>query len=170
MTITLCIALPYIFNIKITSLGLLMKLLLCSFLVLYFWGEALQYTLSDAPAMYFMLWSLALLKYILLENADTDKWKMYLAGFAAGISLYAAYNTRVAHLYGIVIAGVLLIFWNRKRLKDIFQFLPFILAGCILLAMPQILINYHYIENFTPRVLTEAFSGYQKTLQATQVY
>ena len=170
MTITLCAALPYIFNVKINSVGSLLKLILCSLLVLYFWGDHLQYPLSDAPAMAFMLWSLALLKYTLAENASIDKWKKYLVCFAAGICLYAAYNIRVAHLYGIVIACVLVIFWNRKRLKDIFQLVPFILAGCILLALPQMLINYHYTEKFTPRVLTEAYTNYERTLQATQVY
>lgn len=169
ISITLCITLPYIFNIKINSVGSLLKLSVAGLLILYFWGDYLQYPASDAPAMVFMLAGAALLKYTFVSD-NNKKWTRCISAFVAGMCLYAAYNTRVAYLFGVVAVLVMILVFNYKRIKLMLKIAPCILVGCILLALPQMLINYHYTEKFTPRVLTEAYTGYERTLQATQVY
>lgn len=91
-------------------------------------------------------------------------------GFLAGACFYAAYNTRAAYLYGALFLIAYLAITYRAHKSCLLFVLFSLLAGCILIALPQMLINDYHTGQLTPRVLTEQYTNSQANLQQTQVY
>ena len=165
------IALPGVFGYRPDSVRKVVRLCLLVVPVLFFWGDLMQYPLSDMPAFCFACAGM----FLLDRSFRTERRSISaLCGFGAGLLLYAAYNTRVVFLYGIVCAILIYgFFYGVKRPeKRMFLLLALIaaFAGAALAAVPQMLINAHYTGSATPRVLTEQLSGYGQNLQMSQVY
>ncbi len=132
-----------------------------------YWGSFIQYVLSDFPAVFFFLGGCYFLLRWLKEEYSR---KTLVNAFISGMLFYAAYNTRVVWLYGIIVAVVSFIvkLILSKKLKIMLGFIA-MLIGVILISLPQGMINYNYRGVYTPRVLTEQFTGYKNNLQAQQL-
>jgi len=184
MAVMLGVIFPYLTDIKIDTYRKAAGLLACAGLVLYFWGDHLQYPLSDMPALVFMCGGTALLKYVLLHMGKS-KWN-FLPALGCGGCLYAAYNTRAAYLYAVIVLGVYFLvkiiravvpgttvspdgIWGKSSLTALATILA-IFCGAMAVALPQMLINGNYIGSYTPRVLTEALFGYETSLQSAQIF
>lgn len=118
MAVTLGISIPYLFQFRIDTYKMMLRLILCTVLVLYFWGDFLQYPLSDFPAVVFLIGGAALLRCAL----RLERWGRYVVGFLSGMCLYASYNTRAVFLFGglfvVICIGVLYIRESRKSQED----------------------------------------------------
>lgn len=159
------IILPYLFELK-ASLRVFVGELITTLLVLFFWGDFLQYPLADLPAMVFMAASLALLKYLCTNEMIV--WKRLLFGCLTGMFFYAAYSAKVTYQYGIIIALIwVLIFYRKKSL--LLCLIPSIFVGMFLLGIPQMLLNGQYTGQYTPAVLTNMFTNYADSLEMWQV-
>jgi len=170
MAVTLGILLPGLFDYNIDSPKKAIRVSLMAIPVLYFWGNFLQYPLSDAAAMSFMCAGIFFFKQCI-----TRENKIYLLALYASISgfcFYAAYNMRVVYLYGIICALITyLFFYGVKKPENWKRCVVSIFAGiigCAVLAVPQMMINFHWTGQATPRILTEQL--YSKTLQMVQVH
>lgn len=133
------------------------------FLYVYFFGNAMQYPISDFPALFFMSVGLCLLK--LANGCEKNK----LIWFAAGMTLYITYNIRVVYLYGIVVAVIYYVFKKKRNRISVILMLFIILFGAGLAATPQMLINYKYIDEFTPIVQTSEYNEYERSLETQQI-
>jgi len=150
-----------------TERGYVLSLIGFFLIFLLYWGEFLQHVLSDVPAMFFFLGGY----YFLLRWIRNDfGWKSWVDAFLAGIMLYAAYNTRVTLLFGVVIAlvGICCHLIHTGQARKLSCLLA-LLAGMLLIAYPQMLINHRYSGAYTPRVRTEAYNSEQTNLQAQQI-
>ena len=132
-----------------------------------FWGDFIQYPLSDAPACFFMLMGIAALFWVKDKPKHVHK---IVGGIIAGASLYAAYNVRAAFLYGILIAIIVFCvhIFVKKSYKNFLVFISLII-GMVLIATPQMVINHKYLGSWSPKVYTGQHTGYQKSLQSAQV-
>lgn len=132
-----------------------------------FWGDFIQYPLSDFPACFCMLMGIAVLIWVKDKPNLIHK---IVGGIIAGAFLYSAYNTRAAFLYGILIAIIVFAIYTfmEKSYRN-FLVLISLIIGILLAAVPQVIINHQYIGSWSPKVYTEQLSGYQKSLQSQQV-
>lgn len=170
MAIILTFALPGVFRKKIMELSDFLRVLLMLVIVLIYWGDFLSFPLSDMAAFGFMCCGVALLRQI-LEDTIQAKWKIILQAVLAGMCFYASYNTRVAYLYSFI-AVVCVIGYQvmkQKQLKKSLVMLLPMLLGMLLIAAPQMAINHKYTGSYTPRVITEQYSNYEKGLDCLQV-
>lgn len=133
-----------------------------------FWGDFIQYPLSDFPACFFMLMGIAVLIWV---KDKPNRIHKIVGGIIAGTLLYAAYNTRAAFLYGISIAIIVFtIYILREKSYRNFLVLIALITGMLLAATPQMMINHQYIGSWSPKVYTEQLLGYQRSLQSEQVH
>lgn len=160
------IVLPYLFELK-ASLRVFLGEIITTLLVLFFWGDFLQYPLADLPAMVYMAAGLALLKYICSDNHKP--WKYILLSFFTGMFFYAAYSAKVTYKFGIIIALIWVLVYYRKK-KLLAYLIPSALIGMFILAIPQMLINGQYTGQYTPAVLTNTYTNYSGSLELYQVY
>lgn len=162
IAVSVAVVFPYLFDVKVDTYAMLLKLLVCSGVILYFWGDFILYPLSDLPAALMMCAGTALLKFAFTASTETVKGSAYFTGFMAGVCFYGAYNTRAVYLYGVlvVIAGFLLLGFKQKRgVQDVARggILLAVIVGCAMIAVPQILINGHYTGQYTLWVPTEQY-------------
>lgn len=164
------IILPRIFgnNSKKMSMKEIMKLFVAIVIFLFFWGNFIQFPLSDLPACFFALFSVAILVKLVKQKINL---KSMAEGVLAGVCLYIAYNIRAAFLYGLVLVILIYLAYNvkRKEFKMLIYFLP-IFAGMFLSALPQMVVNRQYLGIYSPKVYTEQISGYQHDLQTQQIF
>lgn len=133
-----------------------------------FWGDFIQYPLSDFPACFFMLMGIATLFYI--KDRPNCVCKV-AGGIIGGILLYAAYNTRVAFLYGeLIVIIVFVVYILREKSYKNFLILISLIIGMSCAAMPQMMINHQYIGNWSLKVYTEQVTGYKRGLEVEQVF
>lgn len=168
---TFSFSLPFLISgRRIKSYKEVFRTLLAFVFFMWIWGNFMQYPLSDFAAAAFLLTGVSILKSF--HGIDLQ-WKTILKGIAAGLSLYAAYNTRAAFLYGAVCAVAVFGFMNRKNIKNAFCLLSAALISAFLIAIPQCLINEQYIGSFSPKVYTEAYSNENNpdvNLQKVQIF
>lgn len=137
-------------------------------ILIIFWGDFIQYPLSDLPACFFLIAGIAALVWVKDKPNHIHKT---IGGIIAGALLYAAYNTRVAFLYGILIAIIVFaIYILREKSYRNFLVLISLIIGMFLTAAPQMMINHKYVGSWSPKVYTESFTGYQKRLEELQVF
>ncbi len=166
--------LPYIMNYIVESIKDIISIILTHILLLVFWGDFLQYPLSDMPATFFLVGSVYYVKKI-IELINIEKGKHYIklvaySSFAAVFG-YMAYNCRVTYMYGVIGAiFVLLFFIFRSRRFNVFAvFLLSFMVGFVLITIPQSIINKQYVGMYSPRVYTEQYNDYDSSLQTTQL-
>lgn len=169
MAIILAFALPGVFNKKWLTIRDWFRLMLMLIVVLIYWGDFLSFPLSDMAAFGFMCCGCALQRYI-LENERIRLVKKILIMTLIGALFYASYNTRVAYLYGIVIAVIIFVVLLVKKKSNSMSAVVFLVVGAILVALPQMAINHKYTGSYTPRVITEQYTGYQRGLEWQQIY
>lgn len=163
--------LPVFFNFHINTLKNILRIVFAETLFLYIWGNYLQYPLSDFAAFCFLLAGITLLKHT-ITNASKDKaYKIItLVGsmFVCGILFYTSYNTRAAYIYALPLVIIYLVrcLWKYKRYLLIA--LVSIIFGAAICSLPQCIVNSQYVA-FSPKVYTEQYSGYSKSLQMQQV-
>ena len=170
MAIILTFALPGVFRKKIMTLSDFLRVMLMMVVVLIYWGDFLSFPLSDMAAFGFVCCGVALVRHI-LEDTIQEKGKIIIQAILAGICFYASYNTRVAYLYSFIAVVCVLGYqvMKQKQLKKSLVMLLPMLLGMLLIATPQMAINHKYTGNFTPRVITEQYSNYEKGLDCLQV-
>lgn len=162
------IFIPYLMDLKINSVDKCVKLICCSVLCIIFWGKFLQQPLSDMPAMVFMACFLYCLKKIVVS----DKINIAIIyGLLGGFSCYAAYNTRTVYSTGCIISIIWFVWFSykNKKILQIVKTIPFILVGFFIAAFPQMLLNQHWMGEFTPRVFVELYFDDNLNLKTQQV-
>ena len=135
------------------------------FLLLFYWGDYIKYPLSDFPAMFFLGCAICLLiKVEKIINIEIKKSlpvvHVFILSMLAGSFMYIAYNTRATYLYSII---TMLIIWftlfiKRRKYNTILLLIP-MLVGTLLVAYPQIRVNYRDLGHFSIAVPTENFDG-----------
>ncbi len=165
---------PYILDDKgIDTFAKLMRLIPVMVAVIFFWGDFLQYPLSDIPSIIFLGAGTALLISLIRKN-ELSILSSVIRSLSAGIMMYAAYNTRAAFLYGILPVLVIFVFFMRKIPVKTIICLLCMLIGISSVALPQCLINRKYLGRFTPSIntnkYTEEFYDYSQDLMTQQVY
>ena len=161
------ISLPYfLLGRLIKSVKELLRTLLSYFFFMYIWGNFMQYPLSDFAAAFFMFSGVSILK----NQRGKNGYAKIILLILGGMFLYAAYNTRVAYLYGILVSIVILICINFQNIKNMLFKLFCVLIGMSVIALPQCLINKQYVGSFSPKVYTEQAYGYSRSLQLQQVF
>ena len=137
-------------------------------ILIIFWGDFIQYPLSDLPACAFLIAGIAILVWV---KDKPNRIHKIIGGIIAGALLYAAYNTRVAFLYGVLIAVIVFtIYIMREKSYRNFLVLISLIIGMSLTAAPQMMINHEYVGSWSPKVYTESFTGYQKRLEELQIF
>lgn len=164
LTVTLAVCFPYLFKIphtRRTQIGLVGA----AFCILYFWPDILLYPLSDLPGL-----CLAVLSVVCLSRSGEIKSlpKQIFLSAGAGAAAYAAYNTRPVFLYALVPALIVFVWKNRRR-RSCYLAVAFFATGCLLLALPQMYINHHWLGTYSPGVFTEQYTNGVRSLQMQQV-
>lgn len=150
MALCFSLSLPYAVRGRgIRSLKEALRTLAAYAVYLWIWGDLMQYPLSDFIACFLMISAIAFLRRVQPERKTAEN---LLFGMLAGGLLYAAYNTRTTYLYGAVIALTALILIHRKSTRTTFITTAAVLAGMLILALPQCYINRHNGGSFSPLV------------------
>lgn len=133
-----------------------------------FWGDYIQYPLSDFPACFFILTGTAVLVRV---KDKPNRIHKIVDGIISGAFLYAAYNTRTAFLYGILIAVMVFVIYilREKSYKNLLVLMSLVI-GLFLAAAPQMIINHQYLGSWDPKVHTEQWFTETNGLQLQQVF
>ena len=165
VALTFSYELPLLFlNRGINSFKEMLCSVLTCILFLYIWGDFISYPLSDFPAFTFILIGVNSLRVCDFET--TGSFTKILRCIVTGMGLSAAYNIRAAYLFGVIV--LLIVFtWNqiKNRKRDFLIGLVAILLGAFIVALPQCMINKKYVGSFTPKVFTEQYNDYSKSIQ-----
>ena len=158
--------LPTIFNKKIKSLSELIRIVVVYIVFAFIFSDFIKYPLSDIFALFFLCTAFYCYN---LELKHKSIVKSIIKGFCVGCFFYLAYNTRVAFIMAIGLSVVIYLFFAFK--KKLFDYLLIIsvFVGASITSLPQILINHHYTEVYSPRVLTENHNPHQK-LEMLQLF
>ena len=162
------ILMPAFFKRNTYNLKSILRDVITTGLFLVFWGNFMQYPLSDFAAFFFLIAGFVAVKNFTEKNTPVKPSKAIPLGVLAGALFYAAYNTRAAYEYAILFF-LLLIVITLKNIKKILIILLPALVGASIIALPQCMINKKYVNEFSPKVFTEAFYGYSMNLQTLQL-
>lgn len=159
---------PVLFSKKIDGLIPMLRVVLCECVLLWVWGNYLQYPLSDLAAVVFLSAGVASLKSAV--GADRRAALYIGLGLIGGIFLYAAYNTRVVFGYGAVFSIIVFAIYLRRNLKRLLMVLLPAFVGALLIALPQMMINHQYTGAYAPKVYTEQLHNYERSIEMQQLY
>ena len=160
-------SLPCLFTGKlIRSRRKFIRSLLAYLCFMWFWGDFMQYPLSDFAALFFMVTGSACLIYA----RNTKKAAAVLLYLVSGACFYASYNTRAVYLYASVFALLIYIYSERKKIIRLLPKFLLVFIGASVIALPQCSINKKYVDRFSPEVYTEAYANYSQNLETLQVY
>lgn len=159
---------PSLFNIPVKNLWQGIRVVVVFIILYVIWGDLFYYPLSDMPAFYFLSLGILLLKRACIRN--NNNFLLVLKGMISGVCLYAAYNTRAAYLYGVLICLILFSFMNRNHVKSLLVILASVFIGMVIIALPQARINHQYVGKYSPKVYTEQYNDYSHGLEMQQVY
>ena len=126
------------------------KLVLVGLYLLLFYG-LLIYTLSDFYACAFALIAV----FCIYQMLDQKGLRSGLSAFLAGLSAYAAYNTRPVYIVflAILFIAVLIELIRRRNLRSLLVDAACMIAACALIAAPQMIINRNVLGMLTPMVV-----------------
>lgn len=161
------IILPVLFGKKVVSVRDGVRIVAVTLVALFFWGDFFSYPMSDFAPVFFISAGIVLIKTNL--GSEKNRIVLLLEGVLAGMSLYAAYNIRVAYLYACILTLVYIAiaFKQGKRIRP--SFVLGLAIGCAVVALPQSLINHKYTNSYVPKVHTEQLFGYKTSLEKQQV-
>lgn len=133
----------------------------CGVVFYLFFRGLFVYTLSD-----FYAFTISLMSIILVHDLVEKKEKLYVKGirsFILGLFLYGAYNIRTIYLFlGLACLAVLIaLYLLKKRWMHMAVVLPVCLAGMLICAIPQIVLNYHLSRIYSWWVPTEGLMLFQ---------
>ncbi|MFZ5822166.1 MAG: hypothetical protein ACOYYJ_19920 [Chloroflexota bacterium] len=141
--------LPWFFRVVFEWKTPVIKRLLFSGLLFFFWRGHFLYPLTDFPSLAFLLLGIGIFVRIGLGSLK-PAWAV-LAGFAIG----AAVNIRPVYQVSLVVVLVLLCcLWRRLGKKDVLISVVFFFFGAGMVFYPQLLINQLYFETNSPLVLS----------------
>ncbi len=174
VALIITVILPKTFSDNVFMRRYIFGVLLQFGFVMLFWSDYLSYSLSDIPAMFFLLCGVYFIKRILFYNEYKICVQTAIFSFLAGFFLYTAYNTRTIYLYTCILLLIYAYVYIVKvqiteakssvsnktlLLKSKLPFILFLsatfLLGFAISSFPQMFINFHHTGNITPRVLTE---------------
>ena len=169
--------LPSLFGIVVDNIRSSLKILVSQWLFFFFWGDFLQYPMSDFAAPFFLLLAIWLINSIQFEkdnNSDLKKLKQILVRFflitSSGACLYISYNIRATYLYADILVVLFFCFKQRRNKLNVIYALVIVLLGAFIISIPQCIVNSNYIGKYSPKVYTEQYTGYGTSLQARQVF
>jgi hypothetical protein len=116
-----------------------------------FWSDLMYYPLSDFWGFGFAIVSAGLAKALISARS----WKKYGLSILMGIMMYMAYNIRPVYLLAIpIMLAVYLVFSAKQKTGwgTLALSLVLVTAGAVLAAWPQIIINLHHFQSFSPMV------------------
>lgn len=163
--LTITILLPYLFELK-SSLRTFAGEIVTTLILLFFWGDFLQYPLADLPALVFMVAGIALLKYIC--NTPIAYPKRILLGIVDGMLFYASYSAKVTFKYGVILALIWVLVYYRKK-EIVLPLFPSMALGALVMGIPQMLLNGHAVGIYTPEVITALFESGSSSLEMHQI-
>lgn len=167
------VVLPGIFRIKRIT-GRVWIGITGSLLMIFYFIDDIPFPLTDTAS--FALFSISV--YFGLCWWDSGRRTLGSAGFGllSGVAMYLAYNIRILNLYGFLLLAVYYLGAIALKMKNSlpedtkksfllrnFGFITGLLAGILIAAAPQMIINHHYRGTFTPRVLYEQIENYEGT-------
>lgn len=168
LAIFLAFVLPELFSIRIDTAIRFLRTMLCFAVILWIWGYYFQHPLSDLPAAFFLCAGAALLKR--LTKDGTHRILFCVLALCAGWLFYAAYNTRIAMLFGTVPLLVLFAVRMRKEWRKLLLALVLLFFGATIAAFPQVLLNHQYVGGYSPKVYTDLNNEYDHDLVTQQIY
>ncbi len=143
---------------------------LIAFIVfIFFWGDLIQYPLSDMVSCVFLISGIALLRGIFNSEKKINCGSIIKA-LAGGAMFYAAYNTRVVFLFGVIVSLVVFVFHFIYDKRFDIAMTAAILIGGLILSIPQCIVNWNNLGHVSPKVFTEQVYGYQHSLQNQQLF
>lgn len=129
--------------------------LLFSIIFFYFWGGYFYYALTDIIAI-----------TLLLAAAVLIQRKKYWSLLIGGMAIAMAFNIRpIYELNLILFVGYLI--WHTIRKNIHFYGLMLFLGGMILILLPQVIINHHNHNSYSPLVIT---NSYLQTANNASIY
>lgn len=142
--------LPWFFKATFSWHTPLIKRLLFSALMFFFWRGHFLYPLTDFPALALLLSGIGILAGI-GHKGKNPFWAM-LAGLAIG----AAVNVRPIYQASLLVLSVLLFFieWHGLGKKDIFFNIALFFLGVGTILFPQFRINQTHFQKASPFVLS----------------
>ncbi len=167
--------LPYIMNYTIETIKDIIPIIVAQLVLLFFWGNFLQYPLSDMPATFFLIATVYLVKILIKivnDNNNRQQILKYLfISVLTSVCIYLAYNCRVAYIYGGIISLLTCIFFivKQKKYKYLLYGVISLIFGIAIISYPQCKINKQYVGEYTPRICTEQYTDYNASLQSTQL-
>lgn len=144
---------PFVFTRLIGGNVTFTKRLIPSCLVVTFFPALVTYPLSDLPAFFLFISSIALL--LLAPEKRNTSYSILLIFFAGALA-YGSYNTRTIYIFPITLLLVyfpFLAFRNRAISARLIFMATFIL-GAAVAAIPQALINLKHLNSPTPLVVS----------------
>ena len=125
------------------------KMVLFGFFIFFFWRDYFHYPLSDFPAIILLIWSF----YFILSKKIS-----YI--FLSGIVLGIAVSIRPIYIISFFPFVLFLLFENKYRpinKKSIFGLyrLLVLFLGFLFISIPQIIVNKHLNNSFSPLVQTQ---------------
>ncbi len=168
MAIIFSIIMPSFFDVTEEKRRLMVGLFFVM-IYIYIFGDTLAYTLSDVFAVFFLLVGLWMIKMV---DVETSQYKETILSFIGGICMYIAYNTRVALLFGILVALFVFLLFGHQKLDRKMLCVIALLIGMAFASIPQCLVNFNCEGVFTPRIYTENYSkiyGSAVNLQMQQI-
>ena len=170
MTSTMfAILLPSFFKRNVFNIKCIVRDVFTTALFLLFWGDFMQYPLSDFAAFFFLIAGFAAAKCLTENNAGAKPRKIILWGLLTGALFYTAYNTRAAYEYAVFFILFFIVI-KLKNVKKILSVLLLMFAGALIVALPQCMINKQYVNKFSPKIYTEAINNYSTNLQVQQLF
>ena len=150
MAFCFSLSLPYAIRGRgIASFREFLRTLLAYAVFMWFWGDSMQYPLSDFAPCFLLLSAIAFLRSAgKLKNPVC----ILVFGTFAGVLLYTAYNTRPTFLYSALFILPAYILLNRRKKSAILLGLSGMLVGITVFALPQCYINRHNGGSFSPVV------------------
>ena len=167
--VSVCFAFSLPFVLKgrrLDSFAETARMFLAYLMMMCIWRDLLQYPLSDFPAVFFLISDAALIRWMVGKKLSG---RLLLTALVSGILLYAAYNTRIAYLFGGLVLTAVYVIMDHSSLKKILPVLLAMLAGAAAAALPQSMINKQYAGDLLPVVHTE-FHRSTGNLQTSQVF
>ena len=142
---------------SITFYGKIIFLLLS----MYLFKGMFIYPLTDLWALCFLICAIWCMMKVEQCRIGGALWLLM-----AGLLFGTAYYFRPVYLASLIIAAILVIIYMIRMKK---WYMPVFFAGVMLMAIPQMMINHHNFNTWSPVVQTQIFYGENKSLYLKQL-
>lgn len=144
----LTIILPHCFSLIYGGTLSFFRRLIPVILVAFFFPGLIFYPLSDLPAL-LLLWSGIFFIYKIYHSQTKNRINIIFFGVMSGILVMASYNTRPIYIFSIpIIIALSIAFSKGFRIIALVS----IIAGMLIIGLPQAFFNQKVNNEFTPLV------------------